>query len=359
MRLFISIFCFIIFCVSSTAQRQEPHISITETEHDFDTINEVDGKVVYSFHFVNMGSAPLEIINVRSSCGCTAPDWSRDPIPAGGRGFVSVAYDPTGRPGRFSQMVAVNTNDEEQPVVKLTIKGFVIARPLSIEEKYPRKMEDIRLQSNHLAFGRVYKDEVSEGVLAFANASSKPVRVTFDHVPEHIRLWSEPELVEPRQEAVIKGTYDGSAVDDWGFVIARVSIEINGEASARTRLTVSADINENFDAWAKKQKANAPKIVFDKEGANLGAVKTEQDVPFVFQFTNEGKSDLIIRKVSSSCGCTVAKPDKKIISPGESSAFNGIFSTGKRKGRQNMVITIITNDPSQSIKRLYVQAVVE
>src|SRR5687767_14798414 len=68
-----------------------PVISFKTTEHDFGTINE--GQVVeHTFALTNTGEAPLIIQNAQPSCGCTVPNWSKEPIPPGGTGFVKAKF---------------------------------------------------------------------------------------------------------------------------------------------------------------------------------------------------------------------------------------------------------------------------
>ena len=59
------------------AQTKDANISFDNEVHDFGKIEEVKGKVTYKFEFTNTGSTPLLVSQVRPSCGCTTPEWSR------------------------------------------------------------------------------------------------------------------------------------------------------------------------------------------------------------------------------------------------------------------------------------------
>ena len=87
-------------------------ISFIESEHDFGEIDENGGSVSYTFEFLNEGSSPLVILSVKPSCGCTTPNWSKDPIGPGNKGFIVAQYDPKGRPGVFRKSLAVISNSE-------------------------------------------------------------------------------------------------------------------------------------------------------------------------------------------------------------------------------------------------------
>lgn len=114
--------------VVSIGQDQKPEgplpaFSFEKTEHDFGTIREGD-IVSYTFKFKNTGEAPLIISKVQPSCGCTAPDWSKEPIPVGGEGFVKVEFDSNGKPNIQNKSVTVTANTWPQ-VMTLRFKAMV------------------------------------------------------------------------------------------------------------------------------------------------------------------------------------------------------------------------------------------
>ena len=69
---------------------------------DFGTIRESDGRVSHTFTGVNRGDKPLVILDVVTSCGCTVPEFSRQPVTPGGKTQITVTYDPMNRPGTFT-----------------------------------------------------------------------------------------------------------------------------------------------------------------------------------------------------------------------------------------------------------------
>ena len=92
------------------------------TEHDFGSI-EQNVPVTIDFEFKNPGMVPLIVLDVKSSCGCTVPAYSKEPIPSGGTGKITVTFDAKDS-GYFSKTVTVTTNTEE-PLNHLYIKGTV------------------------------------------------------------------------------------------------------------------------------------------------------------------------------------------------------------------------------------------
>jgi hypothetical protein len=92
-----------------------------QTVHDFGKIKK-NVPVSYKFSFKNSGDSPLVIASVSASCGCTVTQYSKEPVPPGGEGFVLATYNAA-NPGAFNKTVTVNANTEN-PVV-LVIKGIV------------------------------------------------------------------------------------------------------------------------------------------------------------------------------------------------------------------------------------------
>lgn len=112
----------------ATPQAPAPVITFEKTLHDFGKFNEQDGTVTYSFKFTNTGNAPLVINRVHASCGCTTPNWTREPILPGRSGTITASFNPAGRPGAFLKTISVFTNVGPNAST-LSIKGDVTPRP--------------------------------------------------------------------------------------------------------------------------------------------------------------------------------------------------------------------------------------
>jgi hypothetical protein len=110
--------------------KKAAEITFTEKEHDFGTI-EQNSNAEFAFIYQNTGKEPLIISNVQTSCGCTVPDWTRDPINKKKFGVVKVHYN-THAAGAFLKTINVYSNASNSPVT-LKIKGTVV--PKSEPEK--------------------------------------------------------------------------------------------------------------------------------------------------------------------------------------------------------------------------------
>ena len=86
-----------------------PAFTFDKEEHDFGTL--IDGeKVTYSFRFTNSGDAPLIISNAKGSCGCTVPNYPKEPIVPGATAYIDVTFDSKGRTGKQSKVVTLTAN---------------------------------------------------------------------------------------------------------------------------------------------------------------------------------------------------------------------------------------------------------
>ena len=121
-----------IFSVSSYAQHetlpvstpkiQGAEITFEKEVHDYGTI-EYDSNGDCFFHFTNTGSAPLTISNAVGSCGCTVPEYPRDPIAPGQTGELLVKFNGTGK-NQVTKQVTITANTAAGKEI-LRIKAFV------------------------------------------------------------------------------------------------------------------------------------------------------------------------------------------------------------------------------------------
>lgn len=359
MRYFLPMFIMMLGMANLVlSQQKAPRIVFDQKQYNFGNIKEDGGQVSHSFSFVNQGSEPLIINKVNATCGCTTPEWTREPVKPGGEGRIRATFDPRRRPGKFNKSVTVHTNASNGTVL-LRIQGKVLPRKRTVQERYPRKMGSLRLKSHHLSFARIKHNQVHKDSLAIINSSDRPLRLDFERVPEHIDLKMKPEQLQPGQEAHIYGTYDPTRIDDWGFRMDRVRVKVNGEHSRHNDLVVSAKIMEDFSGLTARERKNAPHVSFESTTHDFGDVDRQAQVEHVFRFKNTGNKPLKIRKIRATCGCTTIKPEKTVIPPDKSSSFKAILNVGRRKGQLHKSIYFISNDPENSNKRLGLKAKVQ
>lgn len=90
-------------------QNPDANMKYTNEEHNFGTIPE-GPSVSFDFEFKNTGKEPIVLSDVKASCGCTTPSWTKDPVLPGKMGKITATYSTQGRPGNFVKTITVNSN---------------------------------------------------------------------------------------------------------------------------------------------------------------------------------------------------------------------------------------------------------
>lgn len=102
-------------------------IEFSKEVHDYGNVK-YGGDGTCSFEFKNTGNAPLIISNAKGSCGCTVPEWPKEPIAPGASASIKVKYD-TKRPGAINKSVTITSNAVNEPTKIVRIKGTVGPKP--------------------------------------------------------------------------------------------------------------------------------------------------------------------------------------------------------------------------------------
>ena len=111
--------------VSDQTSTTPDPLSMKDTAFDFGTIPQ--GKPVYHFFEVtNTGKTPMVISNVQTSCGCTTPEWSKEPVAPGGTTKIRVGYNAAGE-GHFEKFITIMYNQNLSKQIK--INGTVWRAP--------------------------------------------------------------------------------------------------------------------------------------------------------------------------------------------------------------------------------------
>ncbi len=117
---------------------------------------------------------------------------------------------------------------------------------------------------------------------------------------------------------------------------------------------LSTDVVGNTkSASADYDKSVGPRFQFEETEHNFGKLIQGERISYSFKFTNTGGSDILINKVSTSCGCTVSDYPKTPIEPGKSGSIDVTFNSNHKKGHQNKTVTVMANtEPNKTILRV-------
>lgn len=105
-----------------------PKITFAETSFDFGDIVQGD-RVEHVFEFENVGSEPLILSDVRTTCGCTAPEWPREPVAPGEKGSLKVLFNSTGKMGIQNKVITVMSNAVNNPARVKIVTNVLATKP--------------------------------------------------------------------------------------------------------------------------------------------------------------------------------------------------------------------------------------
>jgi archaellum component FlaG (FlaF/FlaG flagellin family) len=121
---------------ASNDKKGAAEITFVAAEHDFGTIDQ-GSDATCTFEFKNTGKEALLINNVQTSCGCTVPVWTREPVKKKKNGEIKIKYN-TNHPGSFVKTITVYSNSSNSPVT-LKIKGTVVPNTDKQDSTLPKE----------------------------------------------------------------------------------------------------------------------------------------------------------------------------------------------------------------------------
>lgn len=111
--------------IASVDTANAPVFKFEKEVYDFGKI--IDGDVVtYDFKFKNIGNSPLIISSATATCGCTVPEYPKEPVASGAEGVIRVVFNSAGKPGMQNKIVSITANTIPS-LTELNILGMVEA----------------------------------------------------------------------------------------------------------------------------------------------------------------------------------------------------------------------------------------
>ncbi|MBR3518783.1 MAG: DUF1573 domain-containing protein [Paludibacteraceae bacterium] len=335
-----------------------PEIYFEQITHDFGTFPEENGKVSCTFEFKNVGTSDLVLQSVKASCGCTTPDWTKEPVKPGETGVVKATYNATGRPGSFTKTITVKSNAGEK---RLTIKGEVIPKAQKVEDKYPFEVNGLRLMKKNCYFNTIYFAEESN---AKKNANAKPqsktevievinngkedIKVSFEsEAPKLASAKMTPEVLKAGERGSIEVTVAPKESGVWGTFKKTLKIKANGKP-ADFDITLYGNVAEDFSSMTPEEKADAPVLTVGNT-ISLEPIEAGKTKTFKFKVQNTGKNPLIIRSYHCDAnGFSIKAPSKPIKTGKEGEIYVTVNTANSKVGKYTQRLTLVTNDPNRS-----------
>jgi hypothetical protein len=340
--------------ISSSYAQDFAYVEFEKTTHIFGQIQEVNGLVAHDFKFVNKGKVPFVIKEIKPSCGCTSPEYSREPVKPGKSGFVRVTFDPKNKEGAFVETIIIESNANGK--LQLTIEGSVVPRPRTFIDDYPVVMGNMRFKVHHVVLGDIYRNSIDTGYIYAYNNSTKPLKITHFIAPEHIRGEITPIVIMPKQERTIQIFFSSYLMQNLGYNFDRIQMVTDDTENPEKEFVVVANVTNNYKEMTEDELKNSPKIEFDKTVHDFGTVNQGQVLTTEFKYKNSGKDQLVIYDTKAACGCTAMTLGRNRIEAGDESVIKVVYDTKGKKGKTSEVINIKTNDPNQPEVYIYIKA---
>ncbi len=213
--------------------------------HDFGVISE-GGVASYDFTFKNTGKTPLVISNVKASCGCTTPYWSREPILPGESGKITASYNSKNRSGSFNKSITITSNASTSSKL-IFIKGIVVRdnRPITHTLQQKALSPKIFIKNPNFTVGKAAVNQVipidvtihntgkSDLVLAELTANCKCIE--YDS--------TTPRIIPPNDSSVVRLLFSSQ---EKGNLEVTVNIQTNDISKPKSMLKILAEVVENL-----------------------------------------------------------------------------------------------------------------
>jgi len=225
--------------------------------HDFGTLPQ-GVPATYEFVVKNTGNEPVLISNVQASCGCTTPEWSKDPILPGKTAVIKAGYNAAAL-GAFNKALTITSN--ANPTTQtLFIKGVVEVKPAA---PAPSKAQlenspKINLASTSFDFGKVEKGQKVTTKFTLKNTGKEDLNVSKIQSSCNCVVYKmAPAVVKPGQSAKLELTYSPQVLNNRIETVTLVSNDITGSPAT---ITLKANVVESLSKQSavKVNKASVP-----------------------------------------------------------------------------------------------------
>lgn len=191
----IALVCMLV--LSSAAYSQiEKSLRFIPEKVDFGMIREENGKVSKKVKAVNISSDTTYIVSARTSCGCSAAEYSEEMLAPGDTTEVIISYDPTNRPGKFQKTARFFTG-KERIGNSIKLSGTVIPSKKNLNKAYPETSGVLRLSTLFVNAGDVSRNEARPLFVGLYNDSDAPLALAAMTDADPLEAGVAPDTIEP------------------------------------------------------------------------------------------------------------------------------------------------------------------
>lgn len=344
-----------------TFYKEADVIRFDKKVHDFGDVLIAEGPVTCIFTFTNIGKQPLVIQNVISSCGCTTPEWTREPVRPGATGTIQATFSNDQGPYPFEKTltvyVGVGASSLERPVL-LRLRGVSHEQKKDLDELFTTHIGPLGLRKVETSIGYVDQGVVKSDQMQVANLSRKELLVEPCNVTPGLTVTVTPNPIPSRSMARLTYAVNPAEMGRtaWGRQNFSASFRLDGKDYA-DKLTISSVIKDNFDNLTREEIAAAASPVIDRSYFEFGEVKKGAAVTAAYTVKNKGKNPLVIYQIDGRAGSSTVQTKLPLtIKPGGKADVKVRFDTGTLDytGEVIEILTVVTNAPSKPILNLFI-----
>lgn len=311
----------------------KPVAAFPEKLKDFGVVTKGE-KISAVFEVRNTGNAPLEITQVRPTCGCTVANYDRT-VPPGGTGKIVAEVDTTDFTGPISKAVLVYTNDPANPATTIVIKADVQA----FIDVVPRSFVRFNVLQGETAEEKVVlvpSQPVDFKVLS-VDTGSLPISASF-------RKLAGAELIQGRNQPQWEITFSVPANAQEGAINQKVTVKTTAEKSPTVTINIAGVVR--------------PIVQVLPATVDLGTVPKDAPVGRTVLLINNRQNhelEIASAKVASDLFTTEVTP----IQPGQRYQLAVTLKAGAPSGNHKTTLVVETNDPTRSRIEVPVQVTVQ
>lgn len=339
--------CILILLMAMVSHTAFSQLQWKETEIDYGTFDETDGVVERKFECKNIGTYPIDLVKVRSSCGCIVADFKKTILGLGETYVLPVKYNPDRRPGYFDKAIFVSTPDQ---TYKLSIRGNVRPSASTTEIRFPIEKKSIRLMKDMVSFRKVVRGRQQVTRVSGCNVSDDTIKCQLLELPMNVDFDVYPDVIPPKNVFTMKFTFQSDTTVDFGLFERTVKLRLGKDVlSIPVSASVVAGENDKTvsDKNAPKVEIDTPKFVFDGYG-------NAETLHGTFKISNVGARPLVVNPVSSQHMAIEVRNNKKLeILPGDHKTIRFEINTSLIENKiLNSELIILTNDPFNSAAKV-------
>ena len=328
--------------------------------HDFGDVLIAEGPVSCIFTFTNIGNQPIVVQNVISSCGCTTPEWTREPVRPGATGTIQATYSNDQGPYPFDKTltvyVGVGSSSLERPVL-LRLRGVSHEQKKDLDELFTMHIGPLGLRKVETSIGYVDQGVVKSDQMQVANLSKKELEVVSLNATPGLTITVSPNPIPARSMARLTYTVNPAEMGGtyWGRQNFETAFRLGGK-DYTDKLTISSVIKDSFDNLSREEIADAPAPVIERSYFEFGEVKKGAVLTASYTVRNKGKNPLVIHHIDGRGGSSVQTKLPLTVKPGGKAEVKVRFDTSTLdySGEVIEILTVITNAPSKPVLNLFI-----